>query len=71
MEIDFQTSDHVVAMDKVADQHISTKCSIYASFQVIRNLLTVVGIEKSERSHYSLSYWNRLASYSPGVMIQK
>ena len=32
MEIDFQTSDHVVTMEKVAEQFISTKCD---SFQVI------------------------------------
>ena len=34
MEIDFQTVDHVVAMKKVVEQHISTKCSMCNCFQV-------------------------------------
>ena len=35
MVIDFQTSDYVVAVQKVAEQCISTKFSICNSFQVI------------------------------------
>ena len=35
MEIDFQTSDHVAAMENVAKQRISRKCSMCNSFQVI------------------------------------
>ena len=37
IEIDFQTSDHVVAMEKVAKQCISTKCSMCNSFEVTTN----------------------------------
>ena len=39
MEIDFQTSVHVVTMEKVAKQNISTKCSICNSFQVISEFI--------------------------------
>ena len=35
MEIGFHTFDHVVALKKVAEQHIPSKCSICNSFQVI------------------------------------
>ena len=33
LKIDFQTSDHVVAMQKVAEQWISAKCSVCKSFK--------------------------------------
>ena len=35
MEMHFQTTDHVVAVDKVAEQHIGTKYSKCNSFRVI------------------------------------
>ena len=34
MEIDFQTFDHIVVMEKVAEQCISTTWSLCNSFQV-------------------------------------
>ena len=37
--IHFQVTPHVVAVEKVAEQHILTKCSKCTTFQVIRDLL--------------------------------
>ena len=37
MAIDFQTFSNVAASEKVAEQRISTKCSLYNSFQVLSN----------------------------------
>ena len=34
MEIDFQTCDHVVTMERLAEQCISPKCSKFNNFQV-------------------------------------
>ena len=39
MEIHFQTTDHVVAMEKVAGQHIGTKYSKCNSFRVISHII--------------------------------
>ena len=39
MEIHFQTTDHVVAVEKVAEQHIGTKYSKCNSFRVISQLI--------------------------------
>ena len=39
MEIHFQTTDHVVAMEKVAEQHIGTKYCKYNSFRVINHII--------------------------------
>ena len=39
MEIHFQTTDHVVAMEKVAEQHIRTKYSKCNSLRVISHLI--------------------------------
>ena len=36
MEIHFQTTDHVVAVEKVVEQHIGTKCN---SFRVISHIV--------------------------------
>ena len=40
MEIDFQTTDHFVAMEKVAEQHIGTKYSKCNSLRVISHIFT-------------------------------
>ena len=39
MGIDTQVTHHVVAMEKVAEQHILTKCSKSNTFQVISDLV--------------------------------
>ena len=39
MEIYFQTSDHVVAVEKVAEQHIATKYSKCNSLRVISHII--------------------------------
>ena len=39
MEIHFQTTDHVVAVEKVAEQHIATKYSTCNSFRVISHII--------------------------------
>ena len=46
MEIHFQTTDHVVAMEKVAEQHIGTKlCSCNTFEDILSHLLIVVIIK--------------------------
>ena len=40
MEIHFQTADHVVAVEKVAEQHIATKYSKCNSLRVISPIIT-------------------------------
>ena len=40
MEIHFQTTDHVVAVEKVAEQHIGTKYSKCNSLRVISHIFT-------------------------------
>ena len=39
MEIHFQTTDHVVAVEKVAEQHIATKHSKCNSLRVISHII--------------------------------
>ena len=39
IEIDTQVTDHVVAMKKIAEYHILTKCSKRNTFQVIIDLV--------------------------------
>ena len=39
MEIHFQTTDHVVAVEKVAEQHIARKYSKCNSFRVISHII--------------------------------
>ena len=39
MEIHFQTADHVVAVEKVAEQHIATKYSKCNSLRVISHII--------------------------------
>ena len=48
MEIHFQTTDHVVAVAKVAERHIGTKCSKCNSLGVISHII-ILG--KSAISH--------------------
>ena len=42
MEIHFQTSDHVVAVEIVAEQHIGTKLCSCNTFEDISHLLIMV-----------------------------
>ena len=44
MEIHFQTTDHVVAVEKVAEQHIRTKYCKCNSFRVISHIITLAKI---------------------------
>ena len=39
MEIHFQTTDHVVAVEKIAEQHIGTKYSKCNSLRVISHII--------------------------------
>ena len=39
MEIHFQTTDHVVAVEKVVEQHIGTKYCKYNSVEVISHII--------------------------------
>ena len=39
MELHFQTTDHVVAVEKVAEQHIGTKYSKCISLRVISHII--------------------------------
>ena len=41
MDIHFQTTDHVVAVEKVAEQHIATKYSKCNSLTVISHIITL------------------------------
>ena len=45
MEIHFQTTDHVVAVEKVAEQHIGTKLCSCNTFEDISHLLMIVIIK--------------------------
>ena len=45
MEIQFQTSDHVVAVEIVAEQHIGTKLCSCNTFEDISHLLIMVIIK--------------------------
>ena len=44
MEIHFQTTDHVVAVEKVAEQHIRTKYCKCNSFRVISHIIILAKI---------------------------
>ena len=44
MEIHFQTTDHVVAVEKVAEQHMGTKYSKYNSLRVISHIIILVKV---------------------------
>ena len=48
MEIDFQTTDHVIAVEKVAEQHIGTKYSKCNSLRVISHIIM---LRKSPITH--------------------
>ena len=48
MEIQFQTTDHVVAVEKVAEQHIGTKYCKCNSFRVIS---LIIILAKSAITH--------------------
>ena len=43
MEIHFQTTDHVVAVEKVVEQHIATKYSKCNSLRVILSHMIILG----------------------------
>ena len=58
MEIHFQTTDHVIAVEKVAEQHIRTKYSKCNSLRVISHLI-ILG--KSAITHSKV----RLSSRNP------
>ena len=51
MDIHFQTTDHVVAVEKVAEQHIATTYSKCNSFRVISHII-ILG--KSAITHSKL-----------------
>ena len=48
MEIHFQTTDHVVAVEKVAEQHNGTKYSKLNSLRVISHILGKSAITHSK-----------------------
>ena len=48
MEIHFQTTDHVVAVEKVAEQHTATK---YSKFNSLRVISHIVILGKSAITH--------------------
>ena len=50
MEIHFQTTDHVVAVEKVAEQHIGTK---FSKCNSLRNISHIIILGKC---YYSLKY---------------
>ena len=52
MEIHFQPTDHVVAVEKVAEQHIGTKYSKCSSLRVISHII-ILG--KSAVTHSKVS----------------
>ena len=48
MEIHFQTTDHVVAVEKVAEQHITTK---YSKCNTLRVISHIIILGKSAITH--------------------
>ena len=48
MEIHFQTTDHVVAVEKVAEQHIATK---YSKCNSLRAISHIIILGKSAITH--------------------
>ena len=63
MKINVQITEHVLAMEKIAEQCITTKYSCNSS-QVISDF-NMGNTEQSEISYYSFSYWDRLPTFSP------
>ena len=55
MEIHFQTTDHVVAVEKVAEQHIGTKYSKCNSLRVISHIIIWAGSVADFSFRYSAS----------------
>ena len=55
MEIHFQTTDHDVAVEKVAGQHIATKYSKCNSLQVISHII-ILGKSAITQSKVGQSY---------------
>ena len=45
MQVHLQTTDHVVAVEKVAEQHIATKLCSYNTLEDISHLLIIVIIK--------------------------
>ena len=71
MEIHFQTTDHVVAVEKVAEQHIATKYCKCNSLRVISHII-ILGKsaithskvdQNSAKIHSKLLYLLRFARY--------
>ena len=63
MEIHFQTTDHVVAVEIVAEQHIGTKYSKCNSFRVISHRIILAKIENFNYLNvafisYKLTMWD-------------
>ena len=63
MEIYLQTTDHVVAVEKVAEQHIGTKFSSCNTYEDIISHILMVIAKNSQSSYYSLSYGDTLPNY--------
>ena len=64
MEIHFQTSDHVVAVEIVAEQHIGTKLCSCNAFEDISHLLIMVIIKVAITQLWSYSCENAQYSFS-------
>ena len=62
MEIHFQTTRHVVAVEKVAEQHIAIKYSKCNSFTVVSHIIT---LSKSAITH------SKVGQSSPNPKILK
>ena len=63
MEIHFQTTDHVVVVEKVAEQQTGTKLCSCNNFEDISHFLIMVIIKNLKSSYYSLSYGDTLPNY--------
>ena len=64
MEIHFQNTDHVVAVEKVAEQHIATKYSKCNSLGVISHIIILGKIAISLTLTYLLTY-SKVGQSSP------
>ena len=65
MEIHFQTSDHVVAVEIVAEQHIGTKLCSCNTFEDISHLLIMVIIKVAiTQLAMELQLWKFTAQWS-------
>ena len=69
MEIHFQTTDHVVAVEKVAEQHIGTKYSKCNSLRVISHII-ILGKSAITHSKIGQSFEERKNSLGQ-VIYQK